>query len=180
VFSRATATLLIAGMLLAATAAGGSATAPPADKSKLLLTDGAPSIDDLLQRFLDALAKNDWQAMRKLRVTEYEYRYIIMPGAVPDGQPQRTYPTDVSEYFWDTLNTKSAYSEDHLLKSFGGHTYKLKDVTFAKGTRKYATYSGFAQARLRVEDGDGKQEELAIGSIAEVDGQYKFISFIRD
>lgn len=52
-------------------------------------------------------------------------------------------------------------------------------MTFAKGVTDYATYRAYRQLRLAVTS-DGSPAELATGSIAEVQGRYKFISYIRD
>lgn len=119
--------------------------------------------------------------MRRLRTTESEYKKIILPGTVPPGAPPRHYRDDVSEYFWSILNTKSAYYEQYLLDAAGGRgPSKVKSVSYKKGTKTYADYTAYKQLRLVVEDGSGKEQDIWTGSIAEIEGQYKFISFIRD
>ena len=119
------------------------------------------------------------KTLRRLRVTESEYKDVILAGTVEAGQPLRTWPPEVVDYAWDTLNTKSLYYERYLLHELGGKHYEFKDMTFAKGVTDYATYRAYRQLRLTVTD-KGSSAELATGSIAEVEGRYKFISFIRD
>jgi hypothetical protein len=144
------------------------------------LTDGAPSIDVLLDRFLHALSTHDGDALRRLRVTEAEYRNIILPGSADAGDPLRVYADRDSEFWWSTLNTKSAYSESNLLQQFTAPSYKIKDVKYRKGIKSYASYKAYKQLDLTVEGDQDDPHELRTGSIAEIDGQYKFISFVRN
>ena len=137
-------------------------------------------MNDLLEHFLAALASKDRQALHRLRVTEDEYLRLILPGSVDPGQALRSYRDDVNKYFWNTLNGKSVYYEANLLYEMGGHRYRIKDVTFRKGTKTYATYKAYKQIALVLENDQGQTGYLDTGSIAEVDGQFKFISFIRD
>ncbi|HYR96283.1 MAG TPA: hypothetical protein VEM57_06065, partial [Candidatus Binatus sp.] len=76
--------------------------------------------------------------------------------------------------------TKSVYSEANILAGFGGHHYRLKHFDFTKGSRQYATYTAYKQVQVTVEDEAGTEKDIRTGSIAEVNGRYKFISFIRD
>jgi len=142
-------------------------------------TNGASSIDGLLDQFMKALNGKDKEALRALRVTEDEYRQVVLPGSVDEGQRKYTYPPQESEYFWSILNTKSIYGEANILASYGGRQLKLKAVTYRGGTKKYADYTAYRQVQLTLEDGKGSKEELGLGSIAEVDGVYKFISYVR-
>ena len=144
------------------------------------LHDGAASIDELVNHFLDALAKKDGKALRGLRVDREEYIDLILRGNVPVGAPLRDWPDGVNEYWWSMLHTKSAYWEANILAGLGGHHYRLKHVEYAKGTKQYATYTAYKQLRLVVEDGAGEAHEIRTGSIADLGGHFKFISFIRD
>jgi hypothetical protein len=143
------------------------------------LGGGASSPEELAQRLLDALEREDLDALRRLRVTESEYKDIILAGTAPAGQPARTLRPDVADYAWKTLDTKSLYYERYLLHEFGGQHYEVKHLSFAKGTADYARYRAHRQLRLALQR-DGSRAELATGSIAEVGGRYKFISFIRE
>jgi len=145
------------------------------------LENGAPSSDALIQRFLQALDQKDERALRSLRTTESEYRSIILPGTVPPGAPRRHYRKDVADYFWGVMNAKSAYYEQYLINTAGGRgPSTLKLVTYKKGRQQYADYTAYKQLRLVVEDGAGHEQDIRTGSIVEVGGRYKFISFIRD
>jgi hypothetical protein len=131
---------------------------------------GAVSKAELVAHLLDALERNDADTLRRLRLTESEYKGIILPGH---------YPSEVSDFAWQTLNTKSLYYERYLLTEFGGRHYELQDVRFERGTADHAGYSAHKQLRLSLTH-EGSPVELATGSIVEVRGRYKFASFIRD
>jgi hypothetical protein len=141
---------------------------------------GAGSQRQLIHELLEALEAKDANALRRLRVSETEYRNIIIPGNVPPGQPPRTLTPHWLDYAWANLETRSSYSELSLLQEFGGHKLAVKDVSFDKGEKQYAGYTAYRQLRLTVEDSDGAQRVLRTGSIAQVGGRFKFISLIRD
>jgi hypothetical protein len=144
------------------------------------LKDAAPSPEALIGRFLEALRSMDREALTRLRVSEEEYTRTILAGSVPKGQPLRTWPDDVCHLFWGFLEDKSQHYQDYLLNNYGGRAYTVKSLTYEKGTKTFATHKAYGQVRLELVDQDGNPVKLATGSIAEVRGQYKFISFIRD
>ena len=165
--------LLVAGALLGSAQASLGAT-------ERALRGGATSVEELVNRFLDALGKKDGKALRALRVDRDEYVELILRGNVPVGAPLRDWPKEMNEYWWGVLHTKSVYSEANILAGFGGHHYRLKHFDFTKGSRQYATYTAYKQVQVTVEDEAGTEKDIRTGSIAEVNGRYKFISFIRD
>jgi hypothetical protein len=118
--------------------------------------------------------------LRRLRLTESEYREIVLPGHVAVGRPLRQLPEDVSQLAWRLLNTKSVYYEAQLLGDFGGQPYEVKGTEFEKGTQSYATYTAYKQLRLQLQRDDGTEVELRTGSVADIAGQFKFVSYIRD
>jgi len=159
-----------------------SSKATPAPRSTAQLSNAAPSVDALVGRFMEALEQKDRAKLQGLRVTESEYLDVIMPGSIEPGKPLKNYDhhDQASQYFWGILDTKSRYLEVSLLDKFGGTPLKIKSVKYQRGVKDYATYRAYKQLRLLVERSDGTEDELETGSIAEVNGQYKFISFIHD
>lgn len=153
---------------------------PSTTRAAHALENAAPSLDALLARFVQALRDNDREALRRLRLTESEYRSIVVPGHVPVGEPLRNYPPDVTKLAWDLLNTKSSYYETFLLNEFGGGEYEIEGVEWERGTERYATYAAYKQLRLKLQKPESSIVELRTGSAAEIDGQFKFVSYIRD
>ena len=170
------AVIVTAGMLLV-TPFPARADSPPSSPKHPQLTNAAPSIDALLDQFLRALAAKDEQAMHRLRVSEVEYRQIIIPGTVKPGEAPRQVAESPSAFFWSMINQKSEDVGRLLMANYGGHTYKRKALTYTKGSRDFAWYRAHGDVRLQLEDETGATKELHTGSIAEIDGQYKFIGF---
>jgi hypothetical protein len=139
------------------------------------LSGGAASIDALLDQFVQAVAANDAAGLQRLRVTEAEYRQIIIPWTVEEGQPPRNIPEESASLYWRMLDTKSRDMSRFLLEQFGGKPLTRKAPTYTKGVQKYAGYTAYGQVRLPVTDDHGQELLLRTGTIAEVSGQYKFI-----
>ena len=139
------------------------------------------SADALIHEFLRTLETDDPDALRRLRVTEAEYREIILPGSVREGEPLRHYTKEVADFAWTNLDSKSWYHEQALLQTYRGRRFTVKAVDYDKGTGRYANHTAYKQLRLRLEEQDtGKEVRLGTGSIVEIDGRFKFISFIND
>lgn len=151
---------------------------PPKRPAHFQLVNGAPSIEVLLDRVLDALAKSDAKALNELRVTEKEYCDFVLPGSVAKGEPPKVLGDDASKFAWNMLNTKSFYAADAAVSHFGGKHYTIKDVRYAKGQRQYAWYESYNTTILTLEDDAGGIHELTLGSIAQIDGQYKFVGLL--
>lgn len=160
------------------------ATAGPArsatERPRPQLSQSAASVEELVTRFLAALEAGDRNALRTLRVSKAEYLRIIMPGHVPPGAPPKRVNSLLRRWAWDSLNTKSMFYESLFLNSYGGQKLTLDRVEYREGIREYAGYKAYRQLGLFVRDANGDEQEVRTGSIAEVDGKYKFISFIRD
>lgn len=173
------AVLAVAFMMPKAPWAARSEAAREADSAKQFRLEHAEgSIDALVARFVEALGSGRRDALRRIRLTEREYRDIVLSGHVEPGAPLRDYPDRVSTYAWQQLDTKSTYYEGALLDQFGKQNYQLKAVEYADGTQDYATYRAHKQLRLTLLDEDGEEVLIQTGSIAEVEGQFKFVSFI--
>lgn len=145
------------------------------------LHGGASSLEELVDQFLRALSEKNQDALRGLRVSEREYRTIILPGSVKPGEPPRRLASDWTDFAWGSLNTKSSYGERGLVSTLGGKKLAVKEIAFDGGETQYAGYKAYRQVRLTLFDDEGGEElSIETGSIAEVGGRYKFIAFKRD
>ena len=157
-----------------------TAPAPNAAPAPLAFQGGASSVDDLLDDFLRALSREDPTGLAALRVTEREYRELVVPGNVPPGDDPQILSGEASEYFWQVMNQKSAHYQELLLARFGGEDFTIKDVSFEKGHKVYAGHQAWRRLSLLVTDDEGQDRLIRTGSIIERDGRFKFVSFIRD
>jgi hypothetical protein len=141
--------------------------------------NAATSADALVERFLVALAAGDRNAIESLRVDENEYRRLIMPGSVKPGQKPQLMPDKKSEYFWRDANTKSVYTLAGIVADYGGKSYRLKTIERGR-TERFAWYTAHRDPILHLEAEDGRPVRLQLGSIAELNGGFKFISYYSD
>ncbi|MBI3783282.1 MAG: hypothetical protein HY270_07760 [Deltaproteobacteria bacterium] len=142
------------------------------------LKGGRTSIEVLVADFLKAVKSKDEAALKQLRVSEKEYRDIIVPGSVkPGAAPRLDVAPQTSEYFWKMLNQKSEDYARAFIKGLGGKRVKRKSLKFSKGTRQFAWYTAHGDVELVLEDEAGVAHELHTGTVAEIDGRFKFIGF---
>lgn len=144
----------------------------------LRLQNGASSVDELLDRFLAALEKEDMASLNGLRVTKSEYLDIIVPGTVEKGKPPRQISEKPKEYFWGTMDFKAREFAKILTQRYGGRHYSRHQLRYTDPPKEYAWYNAWGQVRLDLTSGEeDKVYHLETGWIVEVDGQYKFMSF---
>ncbi len=175
-----TARLVAVALTVAALGQPAVGATPPITPETLRafsLSEAFSSRDDLLAKFLEALRAKDAGALHRLRVTESEYRSFFVPASVKEGTELQLPSERSSKFYWDLLNTRSLYVADAMLRGFGGRTYKLRSIEYDKSPRTYAFYRADRAAVLSVEDETGKIDEIKVGSIVDVKGQYKFMSF---
>jgi hypothetical protein len=157
-----------------------AASQPSPEPTRARLTGGASSIDELIDRFVAALASGDRDRVEGLRVTETEYRSILIPGSVKPGEPPQVLSEDGLEYFWAEMSQKSAAYREAILARFGKRALTPVRHSFEKGEREFAGYKAYQRLVLVLRDDQGAEHELRTGSIVERDGVFKFASFIRD
>lgn len=168
----AVAVMLAAGLSAGTTVDSSATPATPA----LRLSNAQPSLDELVEKFRQAVVAKDKQALHSLRVTQDEYLGIILPGSIAPGEPRGpAYKEDAQQYFWGLLNGKSIYSEAGLLSEWGGRSFRITKIQFHKGVERYADYKAYRRLVLTVEDDAGHVDVIRTGSVAEIDGQFKFI-----
>lgn len=173
------AVLIVLGIGLAGVT-GGAIRPRQEEAATPRLEGGAASMEELLDEFIEGLEAGDRGALSNLRVSEDEYRNVIVPGSVEPGEPPQILSEEASEYFYGVLHGKSQYNRNALLREFGGKKLEVKSYSFEKGEKQYADYKAHRRLEIEVVDEEGKSYELRTGSIAEVDGRFKFISYIRD
>lgn len=152
-----------------------TAVGPP----KIRLSNAELGREILIEKFVAALSTADREDIERLRIDENEYRSLILPGSVQPGQPPRIIPADKSRYFWQLGDTKSRYSLNALLRSYGGRPYSIDRVDFQR-VERFAWYTAHRDPVIYLKASNGTVHELRLGSIAEFNGRYKFISYYSD
>jgi hypothetical protein len=143
------------------------------------LANGQPSRAALVDRFVDALSVHDRAAIERLRVDENEYRRLIVPGSVKPGQPPQTIPDQKLDYFWKRNATLDLYTLDGLLASFPAEKYDVEGIEVHR-VEQLAWYTVHRDPIIHLRSKAGVAVDLQLGSIAEHDGRFKFISYQSD
>jgi hypothetical protein len=141
-----------------------------------LLESAASSPDELARRFLDALAGNKPDEVRKLALSEEEFRKYVWP-ELPSAEPARNL---TPEFVWNSLHIRSESNLRSMMASVGGHRLRLEEVRFTGGVTEYKTYRVHRASLLFLKDEVGKDQTVRLfGSVLELDGQFKIFSFNR-
>ena len=143
------------------------------------LAEGSPSLEALVDRFLGALSAGDREALSAMRVSEAEYREVIVPGSVAPGESPQRLDEAASRYWWQDLDARSTYSSNDLLRRYAGRPLRRVDFRFDKGTRRFANHVAHRRLVVVARDDRGEEFEIRTGSIVDVEGRFKFVSFVR-
>jgi hypothetical protein len=158
-------TVILAGV------ACGCAGPPP-------LADTVASLDTLAEAVVEGLSRRDEAALRRLAVSEEEFRERIWP-ELPVSRPERNVPF---YYVWGDLRQKSDASLRLLLAAHGGRRLQVAAVNRGRNTTQYDSFLLHADVVVRVRDETGEEEPMRLfGSVIETaDGRFKIYSYIVD
>lgn len=141
-----------------------------------VLANAEASPEALSRAFLRALARQDVQAIQRLRVTKEEFCEHLFPEL-----PASRLANVTCDFTWEQATLKSLGGLDKTYPRHRGKQYELVAVRFAKGTESYATYRVHKKTLLTVRDASGQEQEIQLfGSMLEMDGRYKLFSFVAD
>jgi hypothetical protein len=139
------------------------------------LSNACTSIEDLGKQVLEAVYNNDRERLKAMAITAEEYERYIWPQSPISKikQWQEHY-----DFVWKQHSSRSGHSLSQVLSRYGGRQYTLVRVRFKDDTTDHTIYKAHRDARLIVKNPDGKEVELNLfGSIVEMDGQFKIMSF---
>ena len=127
---------------------------------------------------LDALAKEDVEALKSLPLSKEEFRLYVWP-ELPASNPDRGVPF---EYAWGDLSQKSRNAIASSYARYKGRRLELLSLSFQDGDTDYGEFKVHRKSELRVRDA-ASGEELGLelfGSILEIKGKYKLFSYVTD
>lgn len=141
------------------------------------LTNAQPSAEMLARAVVDAVERRDEGALRRLAITEEEFRDHVWP-ELPASRPERNMPMS---YVWGDLRQKSDSGLRSILSEHGGRHYTLVDVRFDGASTDYAAFRVYREAVFVVRNGrHGPSNVRLCGSMVEKDGGWKVFSFVTD
>jgi hypothetical protein len=141
------------------------------------LHDAHPGPEAIAHALLDALARNDEAALRRLAIDEAEFRAHVWP-SLPAARPERNLPFS---YVWGDLRQKSEAGLRRTLATHGGRRYQFERVLLGKAA-DYPTFRVHDDTRLLVGGGASEPVEIRVcGSLLERPGQgWKVFSYVVD
>jgi hypothetical protein len=142
---------------------------------KNYLSNACPSVEEIGKQVLEAVRQNDDERLEAMAITEEEYRRYIWPQS-PVSKVKKW--QEHYDFVWNQQHSRSSHSLRSMLSRYGGKTFKLIRVRFDDETTEHNIYKAYRDTRLIVTKSDGKEVELNLfGSIVEMNGQFKIMSF---
>lgn len=156
--------------LAAATLAAGCGRPEP-------LADTFESDDAVVRAVLDAVSRNDGEALLRMTVTKDEFQHVVWPTLMVS-RPEVGMPMD---YVWNDTSTKSRGFLSETLAAHGGKRYELLEIAFLGDTTYHSGYQISRKSHLRVRDANGEEQTIRLfGSMIRQNGRSKVYSFIID
>lgn len=140
------------------------------------LEGGAASADELVDRFLSAVARGDTVTLAQLRVTRAEYAWLYFPTSVYAAAPYELAP-DVA---WMLSTAASEKGLTRVVGRLGGAQLELRGYTCVQQGRE-GENRFWRECTLAYDHPvDGPASRQLFGSIMEHGGRYKFLSYAND
>ena len=159
-------------VLLAIAALAGCGTSA---SSVRILSNADPTPEALAARFLDALSRDDLEAIKAMRLTEQEFCAYVFPEL-----PSSKLPNVHCDFVWSQATLNSMAGMTRMQKAHKAKRYELVSVRFA-AVETYDSYRVHKEPVVTVRDESGATTEARLfGSMLELDGQYKLFSFVVD
>jgi hypothetical protein len=141
------------------------------------LVHGLDSPEAVARAVITALAAHDVEALRKLALTEDEFRGVVWP-RLPASRPERNVPWD---YAWNDLHAKSSAQLQARVRGWKDRGFDVVRVAFEGETSEYDTFRVRRKSVLTLRDRDGQETRGRLfGSVIEQDGRYKVFSYVVD
>ncbi len=155
----------------AADAAPTVSGARPATGARRLF-HAAASIEDLVRQVLAAVEAEDMQGLTDLRVTEREHNELLWPEF-----PARDHNVQL-DFAWDMLDTRSHTNQGRAIGTWRGKGLEFVAVRFEREIERYRTFVAHRGTVVTARTATGEEVEVRfIGSILELDGQFKAVSY---
>lgn len=140
------------------------------------LAHAASSPEALIANLTDAIARDDVEAARRLRLTKDEFCRYVFPEL-----PSSKLPNVTCDFVWEQATLKSLGGLSRVLDQHRGRRYTVKALRYPGPPDLYATFVVHKAPFVTLEDERGATTECRIGgSILEMDGQFKLFSFVID
>jgi hypothetical protein len=141
------------------------------------LSGGAESREELVRRFIDAVARSDSGSLAAMALTRAEFAYLVYPSSPYTGPPYRQSP----EIVWLLLRAEHDKGFTRLIRRVGGQQvaylgHRCEPEPLREGENRL-----WRGCRVRVRIGaEAPRERQLFGVIVERHGHFKFASYRTD
>jgi hypothetical protein len=141
------------------------------------LEGGARSRDELVDRFVRALATHDTTSFADMLMSAEEFAWLYYPHTRYTSPPYRQAP----ELVWFQIQNGSSRGLRRLLTRLGGSALEVPGHRCAPEPLVEGPNRIWEQCILRMASPEGKPKVMGLfGSILERDGVFKFVSYTND
>ncbi len=134
--------------------------------------DSEPSKERLIKRALSAIEDRDALALKKIMITEQDFRNYIWP-ELPAKKNNAPY-----DYIWSQMAMKSGLGIENIMNTLGGIKMTFRDCAFEDSMESYSGFTIYSGAIVRVEGQQDLERKLRVfGSIVERAGEFKILSY---
>lgn len=139
------------------------------------LTGGSAGMNELIERFSDALAHQDSLALTEMSVTRAEYGYFYYPSSIYVQDPYELPP----EVAWLLSSQENTKAMRRLMQRLGGRTVVVRAANCAKTERQGANVV-YSDCSVTVGSRHGSERVRLFRSLLERGGTMKFLSYAGD
>jgi hypothetical protein len=138
------------------------------------LTEAFASREALTRAYLDAVARTDTAALRRIHITRAEYAFLYFPASKMMTPPYELPP----EVAWLLLSAESSKGLTTVLHRFGGQELELRRVHCPGEPLREGQTIVWRDCVVRYGgEGDSERERPLFAAIIERDGRFKFFSY---
>lgn len=141
------------------------------------LAGGADTRDELVRKFVEAVAAADTIGLRTMAVTAREFSDLIYPESPYTRPPYRQAPALV----WSQIEASGTTGLTRLLRRLGGQSLRYVSHECTGKANIQGSSSIWSGCAVRITSSAGEMANGRLfGSIIERDGQFKFINYAND
>jgi hypothetical protein len=138
------------------------------------LRNGAPSQEALAQAVLQAIARQDIQAMKDLALSKEEFARYVWP-ELPVSNPRTNVPLD---FVWNDVYFRSTLRMQAIFDDLKGKEFGPVRVRCRRKEESYATHRAWPDMEVILRGADGKEFSYPLfGTLIEMDGIWKVYSY---
>jgi hypothetical protein len=142
-----------------------------------VLSDGEPTRQALVTRFIMALSRKDRSVLGRLTLSRAEFAYLYFPNTPDATNPNGMPPT----LRWDGIMRNSEKGATRALSRVGGQSLTLEALDCPNAPVSSGAMRLHHGCTVRINQADGSVfNGRLFGSIIEIAGRFKFVGYSND